>query len=159
MFDVYAPLKSLPRIFGTAFETIPAKVPYLKAEPELVSVWRDRLPPKPGWRVGLCWQGSQLNRGDRRRSIPLQEFKPCLESADDQVITVQLDVVVTVDTAIKHLAGALGVSTFLLLKCTPDWRWLGERNDSPWCPAMRLLRQNALGSWANVIGALSSTDH
>jgi FkbM family methyltransferase len=63
-----------------------------------------------------------------------------------------LDLIVAVDTAVAHLAGALGKPVWLLLPFTPDWRWMREREDSPWYPAMRLFRQPKPGDWQTVIG-------
>ena len=61
-----------------------------------------------------------------------------------------LDLVITSDTSIAHLAGALGVPVWVALSTSPDWRWLLEREDSPWYPAMRLFRQTRQGDWAGV---------
>ena len=61
-----------------------------------------------------------------------------------------LDLVVTVDTALAHLAGALGVPVWVALPFSPDWRWLLGRADSPWYPTMRLFRQTRYGQWADV---------
>lgn len=63
----------------------------------------------------------------------------------------QLDLVITVDTAMAHLAGAMGRPVWTLLSATPDWRWMRERDDSPWYPTMRLFRQAEAGSWGPVI--------
>jgi ADP-heptose:LPS heptosyltransferase len=62
-----------------------------------------------------------------------------------------LDLVVTVDTSIAHLAGALGCSTWILLPFTPDYRWLLDRDDSPWYPTVRLFRQTATRDYADVL--------
>lgn len=64
----------------------------------------------------------------------------------------QLDLIVTTDTAVAHLAGALGRPVWLLLSHVPEWRWLRGREDSPWYPTMRLLRQEALGDWQGPLG-------
>jgi ADP-heptose:LPS heptosyltransferase len=62
-----------------------------------------------------------------------------------------LDLVITVDTSVAHLAGALGRPTWILLPYTPDYRWLLDRDDSPWYPSARLFRQNESRDYANVI--------
>ena len=63
----------------------------------------------------------------------------------------QMDLVITTDTMMAHLAGALNQRTWCLLPVAPDWRWLMNRNDCPWYPAMRLFRQQEVGDWASVI--------
>jgi ADP-heptose:LPS heptosyltransferase len=63
-----------------------------------------------------------------------------------------LDRVICVDTAVAHLAGALGKPVWLLLAAVPDWRWLLDRDDSPWYPTVRLFRQCVRGVWDDVIG-------
>jgi ADP-heptose:LPS heptosyltransferase len=67
-----------------------------------------------------------------------------------------LDLVVTVDTSVAHLAGALGVPVWVALAADPDWRWLLERDDSPWYPTMRLFRQEQLGQWKPVFQRIAS---
>jgi hypothetical protein len=84
--------------------------------------------------------------------------------ADTAAMIDALDLVITVDTSVAHLAGALGKPVWTLLAIAPDWRWLLHRDDSPWYPTMRLFRQGAAGDWAEVIGrvrealVLRSTD-
>ena len=65
-----------------------------------------------------------------------------------------LDLVITVDTSVAHLAGALGRPTWLLLPFTPDWRWLLGRDDSPWYPSLRLFRQSEARDWAEVLNSV-----
>jgi len=71
--------------------------------------------------------------------------------ADTAALIEQLDLVITIDTAVAHLAGALGKPVYLLLPFAPDWRWLLERNDSPWYPNTQIFRQKQPGGWAEVI--------
>ncbi len=70
--------------------------------------------------------------------------------ADTAAAIAQLDLVITVDTAVAHLAGALGKPVWILLAFSPDWRWLLEREDSPWYPTARLFRQSQRGDWKGV---------
>ena len=70
--------------------------------------------------------------------------------ADTAAALQHLDLVVTVDTAVAHLAGALGVVAWVVLPFLPDWRWQLERTDSPWYPSLRLFRQSRPGEWDEV---------
>jgi tetratricopeptide (TPR) repeat protein len=75
---------------------------------------------------------------------------------DTAAIMMNLDLVITSDTSIAHLAGALGVPVWLALPFVPDWRWLLARSDSPWYPTMRLFRQKSLGDWASVFAEMEA---
>jgi hypothetical protein len=92
----------------------------------------------------------------RRVFIP----DPELDSGPDgfletAALMTQMDLIVTVDTSIAHLAGALGRPVWVALKYAPDWRWLLGREDSPWYPTMRLFRQAAPGQWTPVFAAIA----
>lgn len=180
-FDVHCSLLSLPRVFQTVLQNIPAAVPYLKAEKELQ--FRSRLNTLPaGLKIGLCWAGRKhhirgraiepelfqsLSQIGNISFISLQKgesIKPSLELvdwttdlrdlADTAALVENLDLVISVDTAVAHLASALGKPVWVFLPHVPDWRWMLEREDSPWYPTMRLFRQTARGDWAGPIGKL-----
>jgi hypothetical protein len=70
--------------------------------------------------------------------------------SDTAALCAKLDLIISVDTSVAHLAGALGVTTWLLLPHVPDWRWLLHREDSPWYPSMKLYRQQQRGDWTAV---------
>ncbi len=80
--------------------------------------------------------------------------------ADTAAVLAQMDLVISIDTAVAHLAGALGRPVWLLLPFSPDWRWFPARTDSPWYPTARLFRQKQAGDWADVLqrvaGALAA---
>lgn len=75
-FDVQAPVMTLPRVLGTTLESVPAPIPYLKADPGRVAYWRQELAKLPGFKVGIIWRGSANYRSDHIRSIPLSQFEP-----------------------------------------------------------------------------------
>ena len=75
-FDYHIPLLSLPRVFGTRLDTVPADIPYLQAPPDLVEVWREKLSGIAGLRVGLAWAGSPQHMNDRNRSLALATLAP-----------------------------------------------------------------------------------
>jgi ADP-heptose:LPS heptosyltransferase len=71
--------------------------------------------------------------------------------ADTAALISLLDLVITIDTSIAHLAGALGVPVWIMLLHSADWRWLLDRDDSPWYPTARLFRQRRRGDWCGVV--------
>ena len=89
-FDVYAPLMSLPGLCGTTLATIPAEIPYISVDPNRVERWRTRLDATPGFKVGICWQGSTVHKNDHRRSVPLSRFAALAEVAGVQLVSLQL---------------------------------------------------------------------
>ena len=190
-FDLHCPLLSLPGVFRTALDTVPAEIPYLRPEPGAAARWRERLTPLHGLRVGLVWSGNPGHTDDRNRSVPFEALSPLWrvpgvswvglqvgqragdprragdsavhdlspalgDFAETAAAIAALDLVVTVDTAVAHLAGALGQPVWLLLPRVPDWRWLLGREDSPWYPTARLFRQERPGDWAGVIGRVTA---
>jgi len=182
---------SLPLHFGTTLDNLPATLPYLKALPERVRNWQDRI-PNQGFRVGLVWKGNPDHKNDDNRSLPglstlsplwtipgvtfvsLQKGQGEVESsqtlqpithlgsdirdfADTAAIVAQLDLLICVDTAAAHVAGALGKPCWVLLPAYgTDWRWLLDRGDSPWYPGvMRIFRQSKGKEWKQTIDQMA----
>jgi len=190
-FNCHVFLMSLPFLLRTTLETIPADIPYLAAEPELVRKWKDRV-GEAGFKIGICWKSSapgaaigkaiavsqfaKLSKIPGVRLISLQrhdetgledlpeaveqlgpQFDGGVDAFIDSAAVMQsLDLIVTSDTAIAHLAGALGRPVWVALKRVPDWRWLLDRPDTPWYPTMRLFRQPASGDWDGLFVQIES---
>lgn len=135
-------------------------------------------------KVGLCWKGSDMNKYDSRRSIPLAKFfsltqtpdvdfyglqydhkehagvkalgiQDLMDGVDDFYDTAKLiaglDLVITVDTAVLHLAGMVGTPTWALIGYKPDWRWGLDSETTDWYPSVRLFRQKNPGDWDTVL--------
>ncbi len=190
-FDLYCPLLSLPRVFGTTLASIPNLIPYLRADAGEAGKWQQRLAEHCSMvKVGLAWAGSPAHKNDRNRSMKLARLAPlgrtpgvrffslqkgeaAAESktppglelvdwtqelkdfADTAGLIENLDLVIAVDTAVAHLAGAMGKPVWTLLPSNSDWRWMLEREDSPWYPTMRLFRQTSWGDWDSVVARVA----
>ncbi len=75
---------------------------------------------------------------------------------DTAAVMMNLDLVITSDTSMAHVAGALGVPVWVALQHAPNWRWLVDRSDSPWYPTMRLFRQPSFGDWTGVFEQIAT---
>jgi tetratricopeptide (TPR) repeat protein len=116
-----------------------------------------RLAGVPGVRLISLQKNDEI--GSPQSDIPTLERLRGFDEGpqaflDSAAVMVHLDLVITTDTALAHLAGALGRATWLALKHVPDWRWLQDRSDSPWYPGMRLFRQPRPGDWEPVFAAI-----
>ena len=196
-FDQHCPLASLPGAFKATWETIPADVPYLRAEPDRVALWRDRL-SGPGFKIGVSWHGSTIKTG-RGRSYPLQSLRHVAALPGIRLISLQrgtgveqleslpagmrvetldesfdagpdafldtaavmqcLDLVISCDTSIAHVAGALGRPTWVVVKRVPDWRWMLEGTRNPWYPTVEVFRQTVDGAWDDVFARIHRKLH
>jgi Tfp pilus assembly protein PilF len=191
-FDVCCPLLSLPRIFDTTLETIPARVPYMHPDPERALYWKSRLAAEgASMRVGLYWATETKSRFAPLKSFTLDKLAPLADIpgitfyslqrgaaagqaahpprgmalvdlsaeladfSDDAALLANLDLVISIDTATAHLAGALGRPVWILTHFPPEWRWLLDRDDSPWYPSMRLFRQARAQPWEEVIARVA----
>lgn len=182
--DYYCPLGSLPLAFNTTVNTIPASVPYLVSDAQLVEYWRQKIQGnKP--RIGLVWRGNPDNPVEIKRALPLSMLIPLMDVGatffslkidvnkeeqtilneyhvkcvshdirdfdDTAAIIENMDLIISTDTSVAHLAGALGKPVWIMLSFSTDWRWHTNRKDSPWYPSARLFRQPAIGDWESVI--------
>lgn len=183
-FDLATPLMSLPLALGTTLTTIPAQVPYIRSpisapkvvrvRPRVGLVWsgspahkndKNRSMPlsilAPLFLLPVDWVclNPLLRQTDddwlaRNPQVMLE--RPALtDFAETACIIAQLDWVVTVDTSVAHLAGAMGKPVWILLPTGPDYRWLLARTDSPWYPTARLFRQSARGDWSDVVSRVA----
>lgn len=88
--------------------------------------------------------------------LPLIDLAPYINSFADTAAAIDnLDLIITVDTSTAHLAGAMGKKAWLIIPHLPDWRWLLDRDDSPWYPSMKIFRQDTPGSWAAVFSKIT----
>ncbi len=132
-----------PKKIRDNLRSIPLKdfAPIAETEVQLVSLQKGQGTSE---QIAECGFGGRILNFEQE----LQDF------ADTASLIENLDVVVTCDTVIAHLAGALGKPTWVLIQRIPDWRWLLDREDSPWYPSVRLFRQEQWGDWASVIGRI-----
>lgn len=189
-FDYRIPLLTLPRLFGTRIDSIPAPKRYL-SPPDMPEL---KLKPaaRRAIRVGIAWAGRPEHKNDHNRSLELNRFielteidgieflslqkgrgeqdiaklscqavlRDCapdiFDMADTAALIDQLDLVITVDTSLAHLAAALGKAVWVLVPHAPDWRWMLGREDTPWYPTMKLLRQPVPGDWDSVFARVAA---
>ena len=191
--DYAVSLMSLPHILGIDLENLPAKVPYLEPDPELIRLWGERMRvDRPGLRVGLVWSGSPTHGNDPNRSCPteklkllagipgirwfsllrgpdvgqlnelqadldIEEYGSQFSDFDDTAgALMNMDLLISVDTSVAHLGGALAKPVWLLLPVCADWRWMAQRQDSPWYPTVRLFRQPKYQDWDSVFQSVRS---
>jgi len=176
----WCPMMSLPAVFGTDLHTVPAEVPYLRAgsaprlpaarmrvglaftgsadnphhrKRELSDGALRRLLARPGVEFHLLQPAIPAEAEAAVAGAPsLVDHRGAItDFADTAAIMRQLDLVISVDTAVAHLAGALGVPVWIMLPFVPDWRWMLGREDSPWYPTARLFRQTTDEDWDGVV--------
>jgi hypothetical protein len=173
-YDVDVEIMELPHALRVSGDSLGTCVPYLPGAP---AGPRRRAAGEP-LRVGLAWMAGDWNP---RRSLGVNElngFAPipgvelyslqyppvecpfeglaCADIGELARRIATLDLVVSVDTMVAHLAGGLGLATWTLLAHDCDWRWMAQRDDTPWYPGMRLYRQRVPGDWSEVIARVRS---
>ena len=110
-------------------------------------------------RLPALGSGSVVNLqvGPRAGEAGLPDLSPLLtDYAETAALIANLDLVLTVDTSVAHVAGALGVPCWVMLPFAPDWRWMLGRDDTPWYASLRLFRQPRPGDWDAVIDAVDA---
>jgi hypothetical protein len=119
-----------------------ALAPLLSAEAQWISLQKELRAGDAGLLHGL----SQI----------MHYGEELVDFSDTAALIDRLDLVITVDTSVAHLAGAMGKPVWIALAFNADWRWLTDRADSPWYPSARLFRQDKIGSWDNVVARLGA---
>ncbi|MEA1648873.1 tetratricopeptide repeat protein [Nitrospirillum sp. BR 11164] len=185
-FDLRLPLHNLMGAFRTTLATVPADVPYLAAPADEAAAYAQRLAAYQGLRVGLCWAGNPNHPRNSGRSVAPDLLAPLLNQAGASFFSLQkggngaalglvdwtadfadmantaalvqgLDLVISVDSAVAHLAGALGRPVWLLNRFDSCWRWLEAGVEtSPWYPNLTQFRQPAAGEWGPVMAAVTA---
>ena len=177
-FDFHVALMSLPHKFGTTLETVPAVVPYLPVPKSRLK--HDKLTIGIAWRgsktnlKGLhrSCSVSDLEPLFLQKSVKFVSLQTELNKEDQKIlarfdiedlgcgvrdfldtaeVVSGIDLIITVDTALAHLAGGMGKPVWVMIPHGPDWRWLLEREDSPWYPTARLFRQSKRNNWVSVV--------
>jgi hypothetical protein len=160
-YDAWIMAGSLSLRLGVRLETL-SGAPYLRAPENGLAKW------PPNLRYGVVWRGSPVHSNDHNRSMSAADAAPLLalpgafclhpedtkarSMADTAAIIDRLEAVITVDTSVAHLAGAMGKRALVMLPAThTDWRWLKDRSDSPWYDSVRLYRQQTPGDWTSVV--------
>jgi len=149
--------------------------PYLRPDPAMREAWLDKSPPK----IGVCTKGSPRSERPFSRDIDRMLLKPLIDAygpfmtldnigqfesfADTAAAISTLDLVITVDTSVAHLAGAMGKPTWLMMSHDPDFRWGIHDSSTIWYPNTRIFRQPTLFDWQPVIDemmeAMETPDH
>ncbi len=180
-FDVFCPLMSLPRWLGITLDNLPAPTRYLTIPPQTtVSRLEGCFRVGICWSGSATHKENHHRSMALPQLAPLVDlpdirfFSLQMPVTSDEVgwlkqhqvvnlepelpgyartaaLIEQLDMVVTVDTAVGHVAGALGIPTLIMLNSDPDWRWQRDGDLSPWYPSVRLVRQTAPGDWSAVV--------
>jgi hypothetical protein len=165
-FDAYVRLMSVPAMFDA--HAFAERIPYIDADSQRVHGWEETLGGADMPRVGFAWHGNPAHTNDRDRSLPEEVLDtladvpgitwhclhkgPALETfSETAALVASLDLVVSVDTAVAHLAAAMDKPVWLLLGARPDWRWMLEGDRTAWYPSMRLFRRRFGGRWDTVL--------
>jgi hypothetical protein len=168
-YDVDIELMELPHALRLTLRGVPANVPYLRVPA------RAKRRPRELLHVGIAWRSGSWNPERsipdgmiellgvvenvrwyslqyEARGAPLEATRLACRDLSEMAARMRtLDLIVSVDTMVAHLAGALGLPVLTLLPTECDWRWMRERIDSPWYPTMRLFRQRYSGDWSTVV--------
>ena len=193
-FDLHCPIASLPLVFKTRLETIPAVSRYLKVPKNKKQYWQNKLGKKTLPRIGIAWSGSKNHQNDWKRSLPVHllinllrfnaEFhiiQKDINVKDKNILKINnvfqkviihqddlhdfsdtaalidaMDLIISVDTSVAHVAAALGKPVWLLISYLPDFRWLLNRDDSPWYPTIKLYRQTVINDWKEIVLQLNN---
>ncbi len=193
MVDYHIPIMSLPRIYNTSVETVPAEFPYIRTNPEKSAHWKKELASRTSkFKVGLVWEGGAFQPENFLRSASLAEYAPLGEVpgvaffglqkgpaevqsknppagmdftdlapyikdfSDTAAILENLDLLISIDTSVIHVAGALNKPILMFLAWSPGHMWMYKREDTPWYPTVKIFRQPAFKDWATPVARVKA---
>ena len=179
-FDYAIPVMDIPYVIRKNFSDIPYSEGYILPDPKLVdSISKLDIFNTSLKKVGICIQGNK--KIFKNRSLSTELIKPFFENENIRYYSLQvgeayeqnenlidlrpyirdfndtaavignLDLVISIDSSIVHLSGAMGVKTFLMLPYTPEWRWFNDTDTTPWYKSVKIFKQTKINDWSNVV--------
>lgn len=185
-YDYHVSLLSLPGVLGTTLKTIPLSQGYLHAPREYSHLWSNLVGNNNKLKVGVCWRGNQypdprrscpddiiqsllecknidfyslqLAKTTLKDTSKLIDFTSQIRNfADTAALIEQLDLVISIDTSVAHLSGAIGKPTWVMIPFSADWRWGIDGNVSAWYTSVRLFRQRLPADWQGLINEVKES--
>lgn len=184
-YDIAVPIMDIPYMLNMDFSNIPSKEGYIKADDELVQKFSKLdIFNTEKKKIGLFLQGNR--RIFKNRFIPQNSVLPFFENQNIQFYSLQIsqdisfneniinfkqyikdyndtaailkniDLLISIDSSIVHMAGALGVKTFLMLPYTPEWRWFNDCETSSWYNSVKIFKQSKIADWTDVFDRINT---
>lgn len=185
-FDKQIPLMSILNVTKFNPYKFSPHVPYITPSEELLAIWKDKIPKKKHFKIGICWSGNAKQKINIFRKCSIESFAKFkindnvqlfnlqLEASQEELdfmkmnniinlmpqvtdfidtaaLIKQMDLVISVETSVPHLAGALGKKTWLLQTALPEWRFLLKNQAAFSYPTMRVFQQKELGNWVDIL--------
>lgn len=184
-FDMAIPVMDVPYVLKMNFSNIPNSKGYIKPDINLVEeISKSDIFNTKNKKIGICIQGNK--RIFKNRFLSLDSILPFFQNencsfyslhigdyndennhlidlrkyiksySDTAAVLANLDLVITIDSSIVHMSGAMGIKTYLMLPYTPEWRWFDDDSKTPWYDSVRIFKQTKIGDWTDVVERINS---